>query len=101
MVWYKYEVIREDGAEGEVFEMEQSMKDPPLTTHPLTGEKVRKVYEPPLLAWKHTPGKVRHLTSNENLEKAGLTKYVRDKMTGRYHKVVGKDRRAPDMLDPR
>lgn len=101
MAIYVYEVIREDGTEGEIFEFEQSMQEPALTRHPVTGDPVRRVYLPPNLAYKHTPGRVRDLTSNESVERAGFTKYVKDKTTGRYHKEVGKDRRAPEVLDPR
>lgn len=101
MAIYVYEVIREEGEEGEIFEYEQPMTESALKKHPVTGEPVRRVYLPPNLAYKHTPGKVRNLTSNENVERAGFTKYVKDKTTGRYHKEVGKDRRAPEVLDPR
>jgi len=77
------------------------MRDEPLKYHPVTGERVRRVYQSPNLAYKHTPGKIKNLTSNERVEKAGFTKYVKDRVTGRYHKEVGKDRRAPEVLDPR
>lgn len=98
---YIYEVVREDGKDGEIFEYEQSMKESPLKVHPETGEPVKRVYLPPNLAYKHTPGKVKNLTSNENVEKAGFTKYVKDKVSGKYYKEVGKDKRAPTMLDPK
>lgn len=97
---YIYQVVREDGKEGDTFELEQSMKEAPLTSHPETGEPVKRVYLPPNLAYKHTTGRVKNLTSNENVEKAGFTKYRRDKLTGRYFKEAGKDKNAPDMLDP-
>lgn len=97
---YIYQVVEEDGGEGPVFEIEQSMKDPVLTVHPETGQRVKRVYQPPNLAYKHTPGNVKKLTADENVEKAGFTKYVRDKMTGRYHKTAGKNKAAPGILDP-
>ena len=44
MATYVYETIpRRPGAEPERFEIRQSMKDAPLTQHPLTGEPVRRV----------------------------------------------------------
>jgi hypothetical protein len=98
---YVYQIMEEDGSEGEIFEMEQSMKDPALKVDPETGKRVKRVYLPPNLAYKHTPGRVKSLTADEHVEKKGFTKYVRDKVTGRYHKTAGKDRKAPDVLDPK
>ena len=98
---YIYQVIEADGSEGPIFEIEQSMKDPVLQEHPETGKQVKRVYQPPNLAYKHTPGRVKNLTADENVEKAGFTKYVKDKVTGRYHKTAGKNRQAPDILDPK
>ena len=43
MPTYVYEVINEDGAAGERFELVQKMTDPPLTHHPETGQRVRRV----------------------------------------------------------
>ena len=45
---YVYQVISEDGAEGETFEFEQSMKEDALTKHPATGQPVQRVYLPPI-----------------------------------------------------
>ncbi len=98
---YVYQVIEPDGSEGQVFEIEQSMKDPALKIHPVTGQPVKRVYQPPNLAYKHTPGKIKSLTADENVEKKGFTKYVKDKVTGRYHKTAGKNANAPDVLDPK
>ena len=88
---YVYQVVTEDGSEGETFELEQSMKEAVLTRHPVTGEAVKKVYLPPNISAKHTPGKTKSLIDTKNVEKAGFTKYERDKLTGRYHKVAGKE----------
>lgn len=98
---YVYQVIEADGSEGEVFELEQSMKDPVLQVHPVTGQPVKRIYLPPNLGHKHTAGRVKNLTADENVERAGFTKYVKDKVTGRYHKTAGKNRQAPDVLDPK
>lgn len=95
---YVYEVIRRDGSAGDCFEIEQSMKDEPLAHHPQTGEPVRRVYQPPNLATRYTPGSTRNKLENSNVEKAGFTKYERDKLTGKYHRVAGKDKRAPDVI---
>lgn len=97
---YVYEVIQEDGSKGQIFEIEQSMKDPALKTHPQTGERVRRVYQPPNLATRYTPGATKSKLETKNVEKAGFTKYEKDKLTGKYHKTAGADKRAPDVLQP-
>ena len=44
MATYVYETIpSKSGAKPKKFEVQQSMKDAPLTTHPETGEPVRRV----------------------------------------------------------
>ena len=85
---YLYQVIREDGSEGEVFECAHSMNET-LQKHPTTGELVRRVYSVPNLGVKHTAGATQKLLANENLERKGFTKYEKDKVSGKYHKVVG------------
>ncbi len=97
---YVYQVIGPDGGEGECFEIEQSMKDEALTKHPRTGEPVRRVYQTPNLATRYTPGATRNKLETKNVERAGFTKYERDKLTGQYHRTAGKDKRAPDVLNP-
>ncbi len=43
MPTYIYETIAADGAPGERFEISQRMSEAALTTHPETGEPVRRV----------------------------------------------------------
>jgi hypothetical protein len=95
---YVYQEIRPDGAEGELLEIEQPMSAPTLTKHPVTGRPLRRVYLPTAMASQYTPGQTKKKLSNENVAKAGFTKYVRDKQTGTYHKTAGADPRAPDVL---
>ncbi len=98
---YVYQVVQEDGSEGEVFEVEQPMSDPPLQHHPHTGEVVRRVYQPPNLSTRYGgEGTAKSKLENKNVEKAGFTKYEKDKLTGKYHRVAGRDKRAPDVLQP-
>lgn len=97
---YVYQVMRPEGGEGETFEIEQSMHDAPLSVHPRTGEPVRRVYQSPNLATRYTPGATKNKLETRNVERAGFTKYERDKLTGQYHKTAGKDRRAPDVINP-
>ncbi len=82
---YVYETL----TSGETFEVHQSMRDKALTHHPETGEPVRRCILPPNLGTKHTPGREKKLLDNKNVEKAGFTKYERDKVTGTYHRVAG------------
>lgn len=88
---YVYEVVEPDGGGGERFELAQSMNDDALTTHPESGKPVRRVLQTPHLATRHTPGASRARLDNKNVEKAGFTKYERDKLTGTYHRVAGKE----------
>lgn len=96
---YVYREILEDGSDGELFEVEQSMKEDAWTVHPISGRRVKRVFLPPNLASKHTPGKNKTMLDNKNVERLGFTKYEKDKLTGRYYKTAGKDTRAPDTLD--
>jgi len=84
---YVYEGIKS----GERFEVAQSMREHALKLHPETGEPVRRVILPPNLGLKHTPGRESKMLDNKNVEKAGFTKYERDKITGTYHRVAGKE----------
>jgi hypothetical protein len=43
MPLYAYAVIREDGGDGEVFEIFQRMSAPSLTHHPVSGAPVRRL----------------------------------------------------------
>lgn len=95
---YLYQEILEDGSEGETFEFEHAMSDPPPATHPTTGRPIRRVYAPPRIASRYTPGATRRKLENKNVERAGFTKYVRDKSTGSYHRVAGKE--GPSTFKP-
>lgn len=91
---YLYEVIES----GERFEIMQNMNEDRLSHHPETGEPVRQVFLPPGIGAKHTAGREKALLDNKRVEKAGFTKYERDKVTGQYNKVAGKQ--GPDQLTP-
>ncbi len=87
---YVYEVVNPDGSAGERFEIQQSMRDEALQVHPESGKKVRRVLLPPNLSTRYTPGETKTRLDNRNVEKAGFTKYEKDKLTGKYHRVAGK-----------
>ena len=91
---YVYEVITEDGDEGQLFEVQQSMSDPPLTEHPTTGQPVRRVIQPPNLPQKHTSMHEKKRMSNENLDRLGFTKYEKAG-DGFYEKKAGD---GPDLI---
>jgi predicted nucleic acid-binding Zn ribbon protein len=86
---YEYVVIREDGSEGEPFEIIQGINDAPLTVHPETGAPVRRIISrmaPPKVLGGTSQSKPD--LSNSNLERLGFTKYQKTR-TGKYEKVAG------------
>lgn len=94
---YVYEVITDSGERGERFEIEQRMTDPPLTVHPETGQRVRRVIQAPWIAGKLAPMRTeRALGDDRKLERLGFTKYV--KTEHGYEKTVGS---GPDLKQPR
>ena len=64
------------------------MADPPLTTHPETGEPVRRVVSAPFVTTKYSPRATEKALSDKNLDRLGFTKYVR-KNDGSYEKRAG------------
>lgn len=85
---YTYQVIHEDGSEGETFDVVRSMSEPPLERHPETGERVQRVYQPVHIAGTGHERQVKQMTSDKNLEKTGFTKYVRNGK-GHYERHAG------------
>lgn len=88
MPTYVYEVITDDGDEGQVFEVVQRMSEAPLTKHPTTGQPVRRIIQAPNLPAKWTDRHAKKQLSNENLAKQGFTKYERSS-GGEYHRTAG------------
>jgi hypothetical protein len=88
MPLYVYEVIQADGTGGEQFEVLQKMSDDALTTHPETGEPVRRIFAEPNAprAWTDSQGKAA--VSDKNLASKGFTKYVKTG-NGTYEKTAG------------
>ena len=99
MPTYVYQEILPDGSDGEAFEYIQRMADDPLLSHPKTGNPVRKVFHSPNVSNKYTEASTKNKLTDENVEKHGFTRYEKDKLTGRYNKTAGKDKRAPDVVD--
>lgn len=96
MPLYTYQVIGDDGSEGEIFEYAHKMSDPPLEEHPETGEKVVRVFQAPHIAGYGNERLEKERTSDKNLDRLGFTKYVKNGK-GHYEKHVG-DSRAPETL---
>ncbi len=87
---YVYEVIREDGQPGERFEITQRMSEDALTTHPETGEPVRRVITAAAIGTRWMDMNMeRSMKDDKKLDKLGFTKY--EKMgNGKYEKKFGK-----------
>ncbi len=86
---YVYEVVLANGEAGQVFEVMQKMSDAPLTTHPTTGQPVRRVIQPPHIAGQWSEAGARQQLSDKNLEAQGMAKYVKAG-DGYYEKRAGK-----------
>src|SRR5262245_7944664 len=72
MPTYVYQVINEDGSEGEIFEVFQKMSDAPLTTHPATGKPVRRVIVPPNIGGNWSDAATKSKLSDKNLDRLGF-----------------------------
>jgi len=101
MPTYLYCEVLEDGSDGEMIEVTRHADDPDPDAHPETGRRLRRVYVAPNLALRYSGPAQKTSLANERLEKLGFTKYEKDKLTGTYHKVAGKDARAPQSFNPR
>ena len=96
MPTYVYRLVRPAGAVAtasepeQTFEVWQSMKDPPLTRHPETGEPVERVICPPLIG--------KGAQTNREIGAAGFTKYKKTS-DGKYERQAGTG--GPKIIDPR
>ena len=86
---YTYQIIHDDGTEGETFDVLRSMSDPPLKKHPETGEKVKRIFQPVHIAGMGNERHSKATLSDSNIEKHGFTKYVRSGK-GQYERTAGK-----------
>jgi len=89
MPTYVYQVINEDGSDGEMFELVQRMSEAPLEKHPETGQPVRRVIQPPNLPNTWSDAATNQKLSNKNLDRLGFTKYEKAG-DGTYEKKAGK-----------
>ncbi|MHC4428599.1 MAG: FmdB family zinc ribbon protein [Planctomycetota bacterium] len=96
MPTYVYQVITDDGSEGEIFEVVQKMSDPPLETHPETGVPVRRIIQAPNIAGRWSESGTKQMLSDKNLDRLGFTKYQKTS-DGNYEKRAGK---GPSTISP-
>ena len=75
----------------EIFEVEQDINAPPLSTHPLTNEPVQRVLTSVSLSLRHSSMHENKSLSADHLNKHGFSKYEKDQSSGDYHKTAGKD----------
>jgi predicted nucleic acid-binding Zn ribbon protein len=87
---YVYRIVRPAGEPEQTFEVRQSMKEPPLTTHPETGEPVERVICAPAISSSKM--------GNAALSGAGFTKYTK-RSDGTYEREAGTG--GPKHVDPR
>lgn len=88
MPLYTYEIINEDGSGGETFDVLRKMTDPPLETHPETGQPVKRIYTPVHIAGLTSSLHSKTLLNDKNLEKNGFTAY-RKNGKGHYERTAG------------
>ena len=91
---YTYQVVTDDGSEGEIFEVVQRMSEDALTKHPETGVEVRRIPSVPNIPGNWADSTTKSKLSNKNLDRLGFTKYEKAG-DGHYEKRAGK---GPDTL---
>ena len=94
MPTYVYVELRDDGSDGDPFEVVQKMSDPPLKVHPESGLPVRRIATMPNLPLNHSDAAEKTKMSNKNLDRMGFTKYEKAG-DGHYEKKAGK---GPDVI---
>ncbi len=75
-------------AGGQTFEVEQPASDEPLKKHPVTGERVERVFTAPNLGGKYSAKAEKKLLDPKRTAKAGFARYERG-AKGEYHKISG------------
>ncbi len=81
---YRYITIEDDGSEGEIFEVEQSITSTPITTHPENGKRVKRIFDSPNINIEYTAGKEKSLSDISRIRKAGFRILEKDKISGKY-----------------
>ncbi len=85
---YLYTCLNAEGV-SEPFEIEHAMALAPLSHHPETGQPLQRYYkEAPGILTQYSERSTQARLSTKNIEKAGFTKYIRDKASGQYHRIA-------------
>lgn len=92
---YTYQIINEDGSDGEVFDVVRGMNDAPLTEHPETGQRVKRIYQVAHLAGVFNESHSKNRMSDKNLDRLGFTKYQKNGK-GHYERTAGSE--GPDHI---
>jgi len=79
---YRYRVI----GTGEIFEVEQKISSKAITEHPITKQKIERIYDSPNLNKTYTAGWERKLSDTGKIKKAGFEILEKDKISGKYFK---------------
>ena len=94
MPTYVYQVINNDGSEGETFELFQKMSDAALTKHPESGVAIRRVPQAPNIPGQWSDQATKQKLSDKNLDRLGFTKY-QNAGDGHFEKKAGS---GPDVI---
>lgn len=91
---YVYEILDADGTVVGQFETVQRISEPPLQTHPETGQPVQRIIQAPFIGGSWSEHSMHKSVSDDSkLDKLGFTKYVRQS-DGTYEKRAGKGPRV-------
>lgn len=80
----RYSVIRPDGSEGELLEVDQPVGSPDLAAHPVTGERLRRLLDSPAITGRWTERAMGAAAKDSaKLKAGGFRKLERDGDTWR------------------
>jgi len=89
MPLFKYLILNQSKIP-EYIEVEQSIREQPLSKHPLTGEPVERIPQSPSLTLNHSEKREKRTLSPDHLHKHGFSVLEKDKSSSKYIQTVGK-----------
>jgi hypothetical protein len=87
---FKY-LILNDSQIPEFIEVEQTLEEAVLTTHPLTGEPIERVPTNPSLCLNHSTAIEKKILSADNLQKNGFSILERNDSDDGFTQTCGKN----------
>ena len=87
---FKY-LILNDSQIPEFIEVEQTLEEAVLTTHPLTGEPIERVPTNPSLCLNHSTAIEKNILSADNLQKNGFSILERNDSDDGFNQTCGKN----------